>query len=110
MALLPLPSLAVDRYVPATHDEPALYPVGSIVRLRCDGGSETKFCSIYASERDVGKSLDSNAPLPKAARSAHRGTRLRVLWTRQYQSYTPISHTKLFNYQGAGSILVLSRK
>jgi len=93
------PVLAAQSYVHATRDEPALYPVGGIVRLRCDGGNELRFGSIYGSARDVKRSLDTMAPPPIATLHIRTRSRLRVIATRRFQTYTPESHTKYLNYQ-----------
>ncbi len=83
----------------ATPDEPALYPVGGIVRIRCDGGNELRFGSIYGSARDVERSLDTNAPPPTAELRVRTRSRVRVIAARRFQTYTPESHSKYINYQ-----------
>ncbi len=55
--------------------------------------------SIYATAKEVEASLDPNFSIPNAARLVHWRTRLRVILTRRYQSYTPLSHAKYIKYQ-----------
>lgn len=73
----------------ASRDEVPLYQPGSVVLLRCDGGNETKFGSIYRSARDIWTIHDPEQPLPTASRAVRSGTRLRVLSTSRYQTHVP---------------------
>lgn len=93
------PVIALTRYVQATRTEPPLYPIGSVVRLRCDGGAESRFGSVFGSARDVERSLDPSAPIVKAERFVRSRSRLQVLATRRFQQYSLASHTKYIDFE-----------